>query len=213
MNQIKKYSLCLLWFSIFCIGCNSDNTLPINKKTDAEKLPSQEGYDSELYITKAGVKQAVLHYGHMRKYDDERVVYFDEGIELDFYGKNGKHTSYVSAEKGKFYENTEDVVGKGNVIVVSDTGMTLYTEELRWVNELNKIFSDTLVMITTQDGDTLYGKGFESDPDLTKRVIYEPWGVSSERVEIDRIKEEFMEATEDTVDSAKVNDTDISEKQ
>ncbi len=210
MHQIKNFFIFFICLSIFHIGCDNEETSSVNNKTESEKLPSQEGYDSKLYLTKAGIKQAVLHYGHMRKYDDEKVVYFDEGIELDFYDKNGKHTSYISAEKGKFFENTEDVIGQGNVIVVSDTGMTLFTEELRWDSEMNKIFSDTLVMITTQEGDTLYGKGFESDPDLTRRVIYQPWGVSSERVEIDKIKEEFMEATEDTVDSAEVNDSGMS---
>jgi len=210
MYRIKKYSVCFICFSIICIGCDNEETSSVNQNTDAEKLPSQEGYDSELYLTKAGIKQAVLHYGHMQRYEDEKVVYFDEGIELDFYDKNGKHTSYISAEKGKFFENSEDVIGQGNVIVVSDTGMTLFTEELRWDSEMNKIFSDTLVMITTKEGDTLYGKGFESDPDLTRRVIYQPWGVSSERVEINKIREEFMEATEDTVDSAEINDSDIS---
>ncbi len=210
---IKKFLLYIICL-IFCfIGCKNKETTPINKSTVIEKLPSQEGYNSKLYISKAGIKQAVLHYGHMRKYDDEKVIYFNEGIKLDFYNAKGNHTSFISAETGEFHETTEDIVGKGNVVVISDTGMTLYTEELRWDNQINKIFSDTLVLITTKDGDTLYGKGFESNPDLTRRVIYQPWGVSSERVEIEKIKNEFMNSSEDTVDTVKINDTLKSKKQ
>ncbi|MFO7890962.1 MAG: LPS export ABC transporter periplasmic protein LptC [bacterium] len=196
--SIKK---CLIYFICLIFGliaCDDKETTPV-KSTEMEKIPSQEGYDSKLFISKAGVKQAVLHYGHMQKYSDEKVIYFNNGIELDFYNKDGKHTSYISADQGEFNEITEDVLGRGNVVVVSDTGLTLFTEELRWDSELNKILSDTLVMITSQEGDTLYGKGFESDPDLTRRVIYQPWGVSSEKVEIEKIKEEFIRTTEDTV--------------
>ena len=207
IHSMKKCILCLIWFTLCSPGCDNKDTTVVDKSAEAENLPSQEGYDSELYISKAGVKQAVLHYGHMQKFNDQKVVYFDKGIELDFYDTQGKHTSFISAKKGEYHETTEDVVGKGKVVVVSDTGMTLFTEELRWDNEINKIFSDTLVMITTREGDTLFGKGFESNPDLTRRVIYEPWGVSSQKVEIDRIKEEFMRATQDTVDSAEATNS------
>jgi LPS export ABC transporter protein LptC len=205
--QLIKYILCFIFVTMCFFNCDNKEKTVVNKSSEAERLPSQEGYDSELYITKAGVKQAVLHYGHMQKFDDQKIVYFNKGIELDFYDTQGEHTSFISAQKGEYHETTEDVVGRGNVVVVSDTGMTLFTEELRWDNEMNKFFSDTLVMITTREGDTLFGKGFESNPDLTRRVIYEPWGVSSEKVEIDKIKEEFIQATRDTVNSAEIIDS------
>lgn len=204
--NVKKYLIYFMGFVFGVIACTDKETTPI-KTTEAKRMPSQEGYDSKLFITKAGIRQAVLHYGHMQKFSDEKVIYFDNGIELDFYNKDGKHTSYISAEKGEFHEKTEDVVGRGNVVVISDTGMTLFTEELRWDSELDKILSDTLVMITTREGDTLYGKGFESDPDLTRRVIYQPWGVSSDKVEIDKIKEEFIQTTEDTVVDDSTNES------
>lgn len=208
ISEIKQYLIFFICLILGMLSCTDKETAPI-KSEELKKIPSQEGYDSKLFMTKAGIKQAVLNYGHMQKYSDEKVIYFDSGIELDFYNKDGEHTSYISAEQGEFHEKTEDVIGRGNVVVISDTGMTLFTEELRWDSKLNKILSDTLVMITTREGDTLYGKGFQSDPDLTRRVIYQPWGVSSDNVEIDKIKEEFIQTTKDTVvDSTKVNMSD-----
>ena len=99
INSMKKCILCLIWVALCFPGCNNKDTTVVDKSAEAEELPSQEGYDSELYITKAGVKQAVLHYGHMQKFNDQKVVYFDKGIELDFYDAQGKHTSYISAKK------------------------------------------------------------------------------------------------------------------
>ncbi len=60
-------------------------------------------------------------------------------------------------------------------MVVSDSGETLFTEELLWNNKLQKIISEVDVMITTET-DTLYGIGFESDAGLSSWTIKKPKG-------------------------------------
>ena len=164
------------------------------------EYPSQEGWQSELIISKAARRQAVVRYGHMMKYDQRKIILFDEGVEVDFYDEQGNHTSNLTSERGEYREDTEDILGKGNVVVESDSGITLQTEVLRWDNHLEKIISDTLVMVTTTDQDTLYGIGFESNADLTRRIIRKPWGVSDKRVDIDKLESSFSEpVSKDTI--------------
>ena len=73
----------------------------------------------------------------------------------------------------------------GNVVVVSDSGVTLYTDTLKWDNKEQKIYSEIPVKITTQDHDTLYGDSFKSDPNLDNYEILNPRGKSKKSLKIE----------------------------
>jgi len=66
-----------------------------------------------------------------------------------------------------------------NVVVVSDSGVTLYTDTLVWDSKEELIYTEVNVMLTTEEGDTLYGIGFESDIALENWRILKPSGVTS----------------------------------
>ena len=108
----------------------------------------------------------------------------DGKIEVDFYDGDEIHTSHLTAESGEIDERLKNLKAMGNVIVVSDNGETLFTEELLWNNKLQKIVSEVNVMITVE-ADTLYGVGFESEAGLDNWTIREPKGRTSRIVDID----------------------------
>ena len=201
----------LFFFWIFLSGCTRKKHENVLTDQQNKEYPSQEGWNSEIILSRAGRCQAVVHYVHMVKYEKKKVVFFDGGVEVDFYDKNGNHTSHLTSERGEYHEATEDVVGLGHVVVVSDSGVTLRTEILRWDNTREKIFSDTTVMITTEKHDTLYGVGFESNADLTHRVIYKPWGVSNKRINIERFEALFSRSSHN--DSLAKKDSTIVKKE
>ena len=76
------------------------------------------------------------------------------------------------------------MVATGNVIVIAQNGTHLFTEELHWNNESERIRSDIPVKITT-DSDTLYGDSFSSDPDLIEYEITNTRGTSSNTISIE----------------------------
>ena len=185
-------SVVLFLWAIFS-GCGGERKETLSAENGAKEYPSQEGWNSDLFLTSAGHLQAVVRYGHMLKYEEKKLILFDEGVEVDFYDAEGSHASRLTSERGEYHETTEDVVGLGNVVVVSDSGVTLQTEVLRWDNGLKKILSDTVVTVITPDRDTLYGVGFESEPDLSRWVIREPWGTSDRRVEVEALETSLAE--------------------
>jgi len=188
-------------------GCNRDQEEVVTTEPGAKEFPSQEGWNSELYLSKAGHLLAMVRYGHMMKYDEKKIVYFDQSVEVDFYDGEGNHTSHLTSERGEYHEATEDVLGLGNVVVVSDSGVTLRTEVLKWDNRREKILSDTVVMVTTMEHDTLYGVGFESDPNLNRWVIHRPWGVSEKRIDIEKLESSFSKtSSQDTVADESASD-------
>ncbi|MBN2356496.1 hypothetical protein JXO59_10305, partial [candidate division KSB1 bacterium] len=93
-------------------------------------------------------------------------------------------------------EITNDIVAIGHVKVVSDTGITLFTEKLAYNQKTEKIFSDVDVMLITDRGDTLYGVGFESDKQLHFWQIIKPRGTSHKSLDLSG--EQFRKSRPDT---------------
>jgi LPS export ABC transporter protein LptC len=191
--KIRQHKLLLLpILGILVVsGCgepHSDSSAPVEEQ---KEFPSQEGWNSTYRISRAGRPQAVIRYGHMSQYDSRKTTYFDEGVIVDFFDETGRHSSKLTSDRGIYNIATNDVYGVGNVVVVSDTGVTLYTEKIRWDQTREKIISDTLVTVVTEDSDTLYGRGFESMPDLSKMVFKEIRGTTGKRLDMDRIKVEM----------------------
>ena len=58
----------------------------------------------------------------------------------------------------------------------ADQGEELLTDSLLWNNKVDKIFTDSELIFISGDLDTLYGKGFQSNIDLTEWKIHQPRG-------------------------------------
>ncbi|OVE78874.1 LPS export ABC transporter periplasmic protein LptC [bacterium I07] len=181
---------------VFALNCETEEQATVSP-SKPDKTPIQEGWNSEIILTKAGKIQAVIRYGYMAKFDESDRVYFDQGVQVDFYDSQGNPTSHLTSDRGEYDEKTEDVMGIGKVEVVSDSGVTLNTESLRLENERNLILSDTTVMVTTSNQDTLYGVGFESNTDLSRWRILKPWGIGNKPLDIDKMEESFREKPEE----------------
>jgi LPS export ABC transporter protein LptC len=174
-------------FGIY-FACKSDNQQSINSVPG--EVPDQQGWNSTMTATVNGRVNAIIKYGHMQRYANQRLVKFDSGIEVDFYNVEGRHTSNVTSKRGALYESNNDVEAIENVVVVSDSGITLRTERLRWEQQRQKIVTNDFVTITTAERDTLYGHGFESDQSLKNWSIVRPTGVTEKKVNVSTLEEE-----------------------
>ncbi len=75
-------------------------------------------------------------------------------------------------------EIKEDLRAFGNVLVKAVDGRTMRTDSLRWDNQEMMIFADSDVVLTTEEGDTLYGRGFESTESLDNWKMTQARGVT-----------------------------------
>jgi len=139
-----------------------------NVVADMEQIeyPDQEGWNSAVTSSKNGMVGAVIKYGHMQRFKKRKIVELDAGVVVDFFNEQGVHTSKLISNKGRLDEATNNIEAFGNVVVVSDTGITLTTDRLRWDNSIEKIVSNDFVTIVTAEQDTFHGNGFESDQNL-----------------------------------------------
>ncbi len=181
-----KYMKAIVW--IFLIGiitaCSSDQ--PQAGQTSAQQaFPDQESWNAKVLITRNGKTVGVLKAGHVQKFSKKNITLLGDSIKVDFYDEQGHHKSVLTALGGKVNDVNQDMEAYGHVKVVSDSGLTLYTDTLKWDNRQQKIYSDVPIMLTTDQNDTLYGDKFKSSPDLMNYEIENPHGKSSKKINIE----------------------------
>ncbi|MFI5235851.1 MAG: LPS export ABC transporter periplasmic protein LptC [Gemmatimonadales bacterium] len=127
------------------------------------------------YITKAGVRQTLVEADTAYYYEAPKLFEL-RGVKVTFYNANGEKTSVLTSREGTYHMQTNAMVARGNVIVVSTDGRTLRTERLDYDQSTNKVSTD---LAFTFDGPTAKGagNGFVSDPDFKDVTIQQGRGV------------------------------------
>ena len=146
--------------------------------SSSKGLPDQESWGVTIIMTHEGLMRAKVSSGHLKKYNEKEYIILDKNVVVDFFDLQENHTSTLFSDKSEINEKSNDMLAIGNVIAKSDSGITLFTETLRWIAEDEKLFTKDSIMITTLDKDTLFGKGFESNADLENWRIVNPSGVT-----------------------------------
>jgi len=173
-NIVLLFVVCFLNIGVFSCTELDENSDHADIKKD---YPDQESWKSTITITEDGKKFAEIWAGYISFYNLQGKTFLKDSIHGDFFDKDGSHNSVLTADSGIVFNQTNNLVAYGKVVVVSDSGIVLETQELRWDNEKQKIMSDVPVRFTTLD-DTLVGDSFISDPDLSNYEIRNARGYS-----------------------------------
>jgi LPS export ABC transporter protein LptC len=190
--RIALFAAGIVFITAGCTKIESSSSAE-NPKTDR---PQQELYDATITFYQDDCLNAVLQSGRIRKFERQSVILLDSGVVMDFYNKEGRHTSKLWADSGRTDEIRKDMVAMGNVIARSDSGEMLESSELRWDNKTRQIRSDVPVKLSTPT-DTIYGIYFVSDENLRNWRIEQPYGKTFR--EWDRRMRDTTAVTDSTV--------------
>ncbi len=173
--KCKSYNYVITFVYLLLVSCSSEAILelPLDKKT-----PDQESWDVTIILTDKGIMRAKIQSGHLEKYNEKSFVFLDKNVLVDFFDNEEDHTSILTSDYAEVNQKSNDMKASGNVIAISDSGITLYSDILIWNAEEEKLYTNEKIMITTLEKDTLYGVGFESNSNLENWKILNPSGVS-----------------------------------
>lgn len=135
------------------------------------KLPDQESWNSTIQFTDSGVTEGILKAGHILVFNNDNMTYMGDSVRVDFFDNSGHHTSYLTADSGIVNNQTNDLEAIGNVYAHSDSGTSLWTQQLFWNQKTQKVTSNVFVKIVSPK-ETLQGIGFESNRDLSNYRIF-----------------------------------------
>ena len=168
-----------LFLLIFQFACQS-NELQRSGET-RQGRPDAESWDAIITLPNTGAKRGVIRSGHLEKYNDNEFILLDQNVDADFFNEEEVFTTNLKSLVAEIDEEEDFLVAIGNVVVVTDSGVTLFTDTLSWDNQKEKVFTSDSVIFITEKKDTLYGIGFESDIELNNWKILQPTGVFNER--------------------------------
>ena len=155
----------------------------IEELPSKEGMPDQESWGVNIILTDQGMIRAKVRSGHLEKYNEKEFIMLDSSVTVDFFDSHEEHTSVLTSNMAEVNQSSNDMRAIGNVVAVSDSGISLHSETLTWESNDEKLRTKDKIMITTLEGDTLYGIGFESDSDLKNWKIIHPSGVTGREFE------------------------------
>jgi len=143
------------------LSCSQDQT---GTAVQPEGMPDQILENSVIIFTVNGIKSTVVKAKYIEKYLAQDLTKAT-GLYVDFFDREGKHTTVLVADSGNIQEKKQLLSVHGEVVVTTDRGVKLETKTLRWDPNTAKIVTDDFVKIT-RGQDVVTGQGMESDQEL-----------------------------------------------
>ncbi len=160
-NELRLLTCAL--FAFAAAACQPDEG-PV--ATGFEALPSDVVLTDVTHnITVDGVRNAKLLSDSVYQFQDSSIVELF-GVDLTLYDANGQVTATVTSQFGELNERTNEMVGRGNVVVLRQDGAErIETEELFYNPQTHRIWSNVLTTRTV-NGSVQQGDGFRTDDEF-----------------------------------------------
>ncbi|HEX7117196.1 MAG TPA: LPS export ABC transporter periplasmic protein LptC [Longimicrobiales bacterium] len=172
-------------FAIVAAACGSGDQGPVAGDEYAGLPADNIVTGLEYFVTRDGIRQAVLHADTGYFYEDSAQVHLVD-VHLTLFRGTGEEAAELTSETGELNQRTEAMVARGNVVLLTVDGRRIETEVLHYDPRRQRIWSDVRT-VHTQNGSRLEGDSFEAELDRTGQlrdlVLREPRG-RAESVEI-----------------------------
>lgn len=163
----------IIIFILIFISCKEEKIEPkIATQNITGEIPAHESWNSKVYFSEDGKLKAILYSEHLQKFDIKKETLLEK-IKIEFFDKQQKNTSQLTAERGKVDDITRDMFAYDNVVAQNDSGVVLKTEMLKWRNSDQKIVTDKFVSIKTKK-ELIEGYGLEADQSLNNYIVFNP---------------------------------------
>jgi LPS export ABC transporter protein LptC len=145
-------------------ACSSKKEPPVATHSPLADSADQVMYNASFLLTDKGLSRAQMQGDTLYFFEDNTRIESDNP-RITFYTATGAKDAVLTARHGTSNTRTNNMIARGNVVVVSEDGRRLTTEELLYNQGRNQISSDSAFVLTEPDR-RLEGIGFRSDPDM-----------------------------------------------
>ena len=151
-------------------GCSSKKQPPVSAHSVLADSADQVMWGARFNLTDRGLQRAELFADTALFFNDNTRVEL-ENVRTTFFTAAGAKDAVLTSQRGTYSSRNGGMVARKNVVVVSEDGRRLTTEELAYDQSKNEISSDS-AFVMTEPGRRLEGVGFRSDPNLNNvRVL------------------------------------------
>ncbi|HET6350406.1 MAG TPA: LPS export ABC transporter periplasmic protein LptC [Candidatus Krumholzibacteria bacterium] len=144
------------------VGCAKKN--PASAPKPGTQSPDETITQFVTQETDSGRVQWKLAAPRALRYNARNVFMLDSPT-IEFFDDMGNLQTTLTAKNGEYSLLTHDMLAYGDVVATSTKGEVLETDTLRYLNETDKIVSDSHVKLT-RGRDVITGIGMECDHTL-----------------------------------------------
>ena len=175
MKNFSKY-IFLVCIPFLSFSCKKDVQPGSSIKSEIDNVIY--GNPIKIEITKNENSVMTIHADTLIRANGGNTTLFGR-IYADLFDKEGIKSSIMFSDSAIVYTNSDSIRAFGNVLIESLKGFKLITEEIILFNNSKLVKSNKDVIFTSNSNDTLYGKGFWSNFDMTNSQIQSPKGSMS----------------------------------
>ena len=146
------------------VACSSKKQPPVATHSPLADSADQVMYGARFNLTDKGLQRAQLEADTAYFFEDNTRIEL-EPVHTTFFTATGAKDAVLTSQRGTYNSRTTNMVARKNVVVVSEDGRRLTTQELIYNQQLNQISSDS-AFVMTEPNRRLEGIGFRSDPNM-----------------------------------------------
>lgn len=146
------------------IACSQKKQPPVAAHSPLADSADQVMYGARFNLTDKGLQRAQLQSDTAYFFEDNTRIELEK-VHTTFFTATGAKNGVLTSERGRFNSRTNNMVARKNVVVVSEDGRRLTTQELNYNQQTNEISSDS-AFVMTEPNRRVEGVGFRSDPDM-----------------------------------------------
>ncbi|MGQ0712410.1 MAG: LPS export ABC transporter periplasmic protein LptC [Gemmatimonadaceae bacterium] len=152
------------------LACGEGTAPPQISTSPLADSADQLMFGINTLLTDRGVLNAELQADTAFFFDENTRIEL-RGVTLTFYTRTGERNSVLTSREGTYNTRQSRMEARGNVVVVSEDGRRLTSEQLRYDQGRNEISSDS-AFVLTEPGRRLEGIGFTSDPNMDRVRVH-----------------------------------------
>jgi LPS export ABC transporter protein LptC len=154
---------------VSAVGCSTKKQPPVATHSPLADSADQVMYGARFNLTDKGLQRAQLQADTAYFFEDNTRIEL-EPVHTTFFTATGAKDAVLTSQRGTYNSRTTNMVARKNVVVVSEDGRRLTTQELIYNQQLNQISSDS-AFVMTEPNRRLEGIGFRSDPNMKNMQI------------------------------------------
>lgn len=145
-------------------GCDDRKEPPVETRSALADSADQVMYGANFNLTDKGLSRAELASDTAYFFDENTRIELRK-VEVTFYTTTGARDAYLTSKRGTYNSRIGSMLARRDVVVITEEGRRLTTQELKYDQSQNEISSDS-AFVLTEPGRRLEGIGFRSDPNM-----------------------------------------------
>lgn len=171
----KSWKNCFLVLVILSTLLSCDRNVPVVRKDLKTNFPNRSLIDANIIFSDSGKVTMNLRSPLIEEYSliDSPYTIFRKGVEIDYFQEGAEKPGFFKADWGRLSDNTGIYEGRGNVIIITERGDSIKSEQLFWNKNKKQIYSTKQVELIGNDGSKITAKnGIQATDDLEEYTLF-----------------------------------------